>query len=65
MYYPKHMIRTWIWRSHKVTKTLVIEFVLPVSVITCDMVMSWKVVLVRDQVVIKDQVREIQIYVSE
>ena len=40
MYYHKHNIRTWIKRSCKVTKALIVEFVLYVSIFTNVMVMT-------------------------
>ena len=58
------MIRTWIEKSHKVTKALVVESVLFVSVITCVIVMTRKVVLIHSLVVMKDRVRIMSICIS-
>lgn len=56
LYYRKHKIHTWINRSRKVTKTLLVDFVLFVSVITYVMVMPRKVVLMQTRVVMKYRV---------
>lgn len=44
MYYQKHMNHTWIRKRRKVAKALVVEYVLFVSVITINIVMTRKIV---------------------
>ena len=52
LYYWKHRTRTWIKESHKVTKKLVIDFVLFKCVVTIVSVMTKKIVVIPTLVVI-------------
>ena len=52
LYYRKHRTHTWIRESHKVTKKLVIDFVLFKYVVTIVSVMTKKIVVIPTLVVI-------------
>ena len=52
LYYWKHRTHTWIRESHKVTKKLVIDFVLFKYVVTIVSVMTKKIVVIPTLVVI-------------
>ena len=57
LYYRKHRTHTWIRESHKVTKKLVIDFVLFKCVVTIVSVMTKKIVDIPTLVVISNRVR--------
>ena len=52
LYYWKHRTHAWIRESHKVTKKLVIDFVLFKYVVTIVSVMTKKIVVIPTLVVI-------------
>ena len=52
LYYRKHRTHTWIRESHKVTKKLVIDFVLFKCVVTIVSVMTKKIVVIPTLMVI-------------
>ena len=54
LYYRKHRTHTWIRESHKVTKKLVIDFVLFKCVVTIVLVMTKRSVDVPTLVVISN-----------
>ena len=54
LYYQKHRTHTWIRESHKVTKKLVIDFVLFKYVVTIVSVMTKKIVDIPTLVVISN-----------
>ena len=57
IYYQKHRTHTWIRKIHKVTKALVIDFVLFVYVVTIVSVMTRKMIIILTLMVISYRVR--------
>lgn len=43
LYYLKHRDHTWIRKSHKATKALVVDFVLSITVVTIVSMMNKKI----------------------
>ena len=54
IYYRKHRTHAWIRESHKVTKKLVIDFVLFKCVVTIVSVMTKKMIVIPTLVVISN-----------